>query len=293
MSKNSPKGGLGRGLSSLFGDEYVQETALSDKSGFHKLPLTEVEPNTAQPRKAFDEKAMQDLTESIRMHGVLTPITVRQTNNGYYQIIAGERRWRAARNAGLLEIPAMIIEADDKTVMELALIENLQRQDLNPIEEAEGFQALIQEYGMTQDLAAERVGKSRSAVANSLRLLSLDESVRELVAEGKLTSGHARAVLSIADKTMQQKAAEEIIKSGMTVRQAESFAKRQNKEKKDPVKSTEIEVNYLEDVEKRLEASLGRRVKITSIKNKGTIELEFYGNDDLERLADALAAVRI
>lgn len=293
MSKNSPKGGLGRGLSSLFGDEYNEESTGSNKNGFQKLPLTQIEPNSSQPRKAFDPKAMQDLEDSIRIHGVLTPITVRQTDNGYYQIVAGERRWRAARAAGIVEIPAMIIEADDKTVMELALIENLQRQDLNPIEEAEGFQALIDEYGMTQDVAAERVGKSRSAIANSLRLLTLDKTVRDMVAEGKLTSGHARAVLSITDKSLQHKIADEIAESGMSVRQAEGYAKKQNKVKKEVIKPTEIEVNYLEELEKRLEASLGRRVKITPAKNKGMIELEFYGNDDLERLADALAAVRI
>lgn len=293
MPKNSPKSGLGRGLSSLFGDDFEEEPQQA-KSGFHKLPVTEVEPNRNQPRKIFDEQAMADLTESVREHGVLSPITVRQVEGGLYQIIAGERRWRAARGAGLTEIPAIIIEADDRTVTELALIENLQRQDLNAIEEAEGYQALISEYGMTQDEAASRVGKSRSAVANSLRLLGLLEPVRQMVAEGKLSGGHARAILSINRKELQVEAAETIVKTGMSVRQAESYAKKLNRLKKEPEEqAVTVQVNYLEDVEKKLESVLGRRVKITSVKNKGCVELEFYGNEDLERLAEALSSVSI
>ena len=193
MSK--PKGGLGKGLGSLFGEIEVAPdgTVLSGEA-------PRIEPNQDQPRKVFDPEAMQELTESIKMHGLITPITVRKRENGLYQIIAGERRWRAARSAGLMEIPAHIIEATDQQVMELAMVENLQRQDLNPIEEAEGFEKLMESCGLTQEEAAERVGRSRPAVANSLRLLSLSPPLRDMVAVGKLSSGHARALLSIKEE---------------------------------------------------------------------------------------------
>lgn len=291
MAKN-----LGRGLSALFGEENTDNAAPvrdnKPKNGFRTISLRKIEPNQSQPRQTFEEDALQELENSIRRHGVLAPITVRPAENGMYQIIAGERRWRAARRAGLNTIPAMVIEADDQTMMELAMIENLQREDLNPIEEAEGFRALIDDFGMTQDVVAERVGRSRSAVANSLRLLTLSDDIRALVSENKLTAGHARAVLAIQDEKLRADAAKEIMEQGMSVRQAEAFAKKQNKPKKEekPTKK-EFQVNYYEDIQKKLEGSLGRKVHVSGKKNKGKIELEFYGNEDLERLAAALASV--
>ncbi|MDO5549089.1 MAG: ParB/RepB/Spo0J family partition protein [Eubacteriales bacterium] len=290
---------LGRGLSALFGDDTVTQAPpvreIKPRSGFHTIPLVKIEPNRSQPRRVFDEDALQELENSIRRHGVLAPITVRAVENGYYQIIAGERRWRAARRAGLESIPAMVIEADDQTMMELAMIENLQREDLNPIEEAEGFRSLIDDFGMTQDVVAERVGRSRSAVTNSLRLLSLSDDIRAMVSEGKLTAGHARAVLSIPEDEARLAAAQAIAEEGMSVRQAEAFCKKQKKSRNKPEKAEKepFSVNYYEDIQKKLEASLGRRVHVSGKKNKGKIELEFYGNEDLERLAAALTSVNL
>ncbi|MGN1030334.1 MAG: ParB/RepB/Spo0J family partition protein [Butyricicoccaceae bacterium] len=288
---------LGRGLSALFGEDTPQTPTAREvkpRGGFRTIPLRKIEPNKAQPRRTFEEEALQELENSIRRHGVLSPITVRATQNGFYQIIAGERRWRAARRAGLESIPAMVVEADDQTMMELAMIENLQREDLNPIEEAEGFRSLIDDFGMKQEVVAERVGRSRSAVANSLRLLSLSDEIRAMLSEGKLTAGHARAVLAIQDESKREQAAKTIAESGMSVRQAEAFAKKQNKpDKPDKQPVPSFEVNYYEDIQKKLESSLGRKVHVSGKKNKGTIELEFYGNEDLERLAAALASVML
>ena len=255
------------------------------------LPVGKLEPNRGQPRKNFDPEALQELTESIRLHGMITPITVRSTEGGYYQIIAGERRWRAARQAGLTEIPAYVLRADDQTVMELALIENLQRQDLNPMEEAEGYQTLMEEFGLTQEETAERVGKSRSAVANSLRLLGLNAEVRNMLAEGRLSSGHARAVLAVKDTAKQTLAARTMADRGMSVRQAESYVKRLNKTNIQD--KMDLKVDYYKELEQEIEAVLGRRVTIAPGKNKGVLELEFYGNEDLERLTGALKLLNI
>lgn len=293
---------LGRGLSALFGEENLDPSMQSmqqmsmeqarTKGGFRNIPLRRIEPNRSQPRREFDEKSLQELENSIRIHGVLAPITVRLGDNGYYQIVAGERRWRAARRAGLDTIPAMVIDADDQTMMELALIENLQREDLNPMEEAEGYRALIDRFGMTQDTIAERVGRSRSAVANSLRLLALGNEVRTMVAEGRLSSGHARAVLAVQDEEKRIAAAQMMEETGMSVRQAEAYVKKLNKPKAEQKKvPEEFQVDYYAELQKKLESSLGRRVHIDNKKNKGRIELEYYGDEDLERLANALAAV--
>ncbi|MDO4173903.1 MAG: ParB/RepB/Spo0J family partition protein [Eubacteriales bacterium] len=291
---------LGRGLSALFGEENLDPAVpatsaepVRPKNGFRNIPLRRIEPNRAQPRRAFDETALQELENSIRVHGVLAPITVRQGDNGYYQIVAGERRWRAARRAGLDTIPAMVIDADDQTMMELALIENLQREDLNPMEEAEGYRALIDQFGMKQETVAERVGRSRSAVANSLRLLALDEDIRSMVAEGKLSSGHARAVLAVQDVDKRMIAAKSMIEAGMSVRQAEAYVKRLNqpKETPEPEQKKAFAPDYYAEFQRKLEGSLGRRVHIDHKKNKGKIVLEYYGDEDLERLANALASV--
>ena len=276
--------GLGKGLGALLGDAYEES---AEKSPYQLLPLHKVEPNRSQPRQDFDEEELEALAESIRTHGVIQPLTVRPLDSGYYQIIAGERRWRASRMAGLSEIPAVIIEADDKKAMELALIENLQRQDLNPIEEALGYESLMRDYGLTQDETSQRVGKSRSAVANALRLLNLCPDVLEKVRSGDLSAGHARAVLSLKAEKQQKEAAQKIIALGLSVRQAELLCKNMGKEKV-VLPEPPLKVDYIGECEKQLSKHLGRGVKIVSGKRKGRFELEFYGQDDLQNLLDAL-----
>ena len=280
--------GLGKGLGALFGD-FPEESV--EKSPYQLLPIHKVEPNKNQPRQDFDEEELQALAESISVHGVIQPVTVRELESGYYQIIAGERRWRAARMANLTEIPAVIIEADDKKAMELALIENLQRQDLNPVEEALGYQTLMAEYGLTQEEAAARVGKSRPAVANALRLLNLCPEVLEKVRSGELSAGHARAVLSLKNEKKQKEAAQKIVALGLSVRQAELLCKNMDKEPA-PEKTPTFAVDYVSECEKQLSKQLGRGVKIVNGKRKGRFELEFYGPEDLQVLLDALMSLK-
>ena len=276
--------GLGKGLGALLGD-FIEEAVQS--SAYQILPIYKVEPNPNQPRQDFDQEELQALADSISVHGVIQPLTVRALDSGYYQIIAGERRWRAARLANISEIPVVIIDADDKKAMELALIENLQRQDLNPVEEALGYQSLIEEYGLTQEEAAARVGKSRPAVANSLRLLGLCPQVMEKLKTGELTAGHARAILTLKTEKKQQEAAQKIIALALSVRQAETLCKNMNKEPT-PKKEEVFAVNYVAECEKNLSKHLGRGVKIINGKRKGRFELEFYGEEDLQKLLDAL-----
>ena len=280
--------GLGKGLGALLGDF---DEGSQEENGLKKLPLHKIEPNPDQPRRDFDPEELEELAESIRTHGVIQPLTVREMPNGYYQIIAGERRWRASRLAGLEEIPAVIIEADDKKAMELALIENLQRSDLNPVEEANGYDSLTREYGLTQEEAAARVGKSRPAVANALRLLSLCEGVLDKVRSGELTAGHARAILQLKSEKKQLEAAQKISALGLSVRQAEMLCKNMTREpeKQPPIV---LEVNYVAECEKNLSKHLGRGVKIVNGKRKGHFELEFYGQDDLQVLLDALMKIQ-
>ena len=279
----SPRG-LGKGLGALLGDF---EEVSGEKSPYQLLPIYKIEPNPDQPRQDFDEEELQSLSDSIAVHGVLQPVTVRELENGYYQIIAGERRWRAARLAELSEIPAIIIEADDKKATELALIENLQRQDLNPVEEALGYQSLIDDYGLTQEEAASRVGRSRPAVTNALRLLGLCPEVLERLRRGELSAGHARAVLSLKNEKKQQEAAQKICALGLSVRQAELLCKNMSKEPA-PDKEVTLAVDYVAECEKSLSKHLGRGVKIINGKRKGKFELEFYGEEDLQTLLDAL-----
>ena len=282
--------GLGKGLGALLGDDFMAESSESKSSLF--LPISQVESCSSQPRKQFDPEALSDLADSIRQHGIIQPLTVRKLQSGYYQIIAGERRWRAARMAGLTQVPAVVIEADDRKAMELAMIENLQREDLNPMEEAEGYHVLMEQYNLTQEETAERVGKSRSAVANALRLLNLVDGVREMVEKGELSAGHARTLLSLPG-SMQESAAQSVKKGDLSVRQTELLCKKLQQEKK--VKKTEkpvLTVDYTEEASRELTARLGRPVRIVNGRKKGKIELEYYGVDDLNALIDSLYTMK-
>ncbi len=284
------KKGLGKGLGALIQD--YSEEVQQEKSPYQLLPIYKVEPNPGQPRRDFDEEELQALSESIAIHGIIQPLTVRDMGNGYYQIIAGERRWRAARMAKLQEVPAVIVEADDKKAMELALIENLQRQDLNPVEEALGYKSLMADYGLTQEEAASRVGKSRPAVANALRLLNLREEVLEMVRTGALTPGHARAVLTLPTEKKQLEAAKKIIALSLSVRQAETLCKNLAKEPAPRKEDNVLRVDYVGECEKALSKQLGRGVKIVNDKRKGRFELEFYGQEDLQKLLEALMKLK-
>ena len=264
----------------------------TESSGSLSLPISQVETCSSQPRKRFDDESLQELADSISQHGIIQPLTVRKLSSGYYQIIAGERRWRAARLAGLQEVPVIVIEADDRKAAELAMIENLQREDLNPMEEAAGFQSLIESYHMTQEEAAQRVGKSRSAVTNALRLLGLTPSVRKLVEEGKLSAGHARALVPLSP-SLQESAANAIVSGGLSVRQTETLVKRLSAEKKEAQVKDPDEVDYLAEAQNELKARLCRGVKIVPGRKKGRIELEYYGVDDLNDLLDALAVIKV
>ena len=287
MASKKPSG-LGRGLGALLGDDVLK----TESSGSLSLPLSQVESCSSQPRKLFDEAALAELADSIREHGIIQPLTVRKLSSGYYQIIAGERRWRAARLAGLAEVPAIVIEADDRKAAELAMIENLQREDLNPMEEAAGFQSLIENYHMTQEEAAQRVGKSRSAVANALRLLGLTPTVRRLVEDGQLSAGHARALLPLSSAA-QESAASAVVSGGLSVRQTEALAKRLAAKKEEAPATVSAGVDYTAEAQKDLSSRLGRGVKIVTGRQKGRIELEYYGLDDLNDLLDALALLRV
>ena len=287
MASKKPSG-LGRGLGALLGDDVMK----TESSGSLSLPISQVETCSSQPRKRFDDESLQELADSISQHGIIQPLTVRKLSSGYYQIIAGERRWRAARLAGLQEVPVIVIEADDRKAAELAMIENLQREDLNPMEEAAGFQSLIESYHMTQEEAAQRVGKSRSAVTNALRLLGLTPSVRKLVEEGKLSAGHARALVPLSP-SLQESAANAIVSGGLSVRQTEALVKRLSAEKKEAQAKDPDEVEYLAEAQNELKARLCRGVKIVPGRKKGRIELEYYGVDDLNDLLDALAVIKV
>ena len=276
--------GLGKGLDALLGDDFTNEPEV--KSSLF-LPISQVESCAAQPRKQFDPDALADLADSIRQHGIIQPLTVRKLQSGYYQIIAGERRWRAARMAGLTQVPVVVIEADDRKAMELAMIENLQREDLNPMEEAEGYRTLMEQYGLTQEETSQRVGKSRSAVANALRLLHLSDEVRVLVEEGKLSGGHARALVPLTAE-LQKKAAAAIIKDDLSVRQTELLVKKLTADKPQKPAKDAGSVDYAAEAARELSERLGRPCRIVTGRKKGRLELEYYGVDDLNALLDAL-----
>ena len=283
------KKGLGAGLDVLFGANDFDET----EGELLTLPISKVEPRKEQPREYFDEQALAELADSIAQYGLIQPITVRKLDSGYYQIIAGERRWRASRLAGLDEVPVRVIEADDRLTAELALVENLQREGLNPIEEAKGYRTLIEAHGLTQDEVAKSVGRSRPAVTNALRLLSLSPKVLEMVEKGELSAGHARALLTVSEADKQLDAANEVIRKSYSVRKTEQLASRLSKEaKSEPSKATGISVDYAAEVSEQLSKLLGRRVKLTDGKKTGKIELEFYGSDDREALIIALKKLK-
>ena len=276
--------GLGKGLGALLGD---YDAPAQETGGIRQVPIQRVEPNPAQPRARFDGEALQALADSITAHGIIQPLTVREMAGECYQIIAGERRWRAARLAGLREVPVLVVEADDQKVMELALIENLQREDLNPIEEAKGYQVLQDAHGLSQTEISERVGKSRSAVANSLRLLQLCPEVLALVESGELSGGHARAIVALQEAKVQLSCAQKVLALRLSVRQTEALAASllrngRTREHEPPT------VDYVREAERRLTDALGRGVKLTGGQKKGRISLEFYSPDDREALMDAL-----
>lgn len=279
------KKGLGTGLGALFGEE-------PDVIPNDMLPISRVEPRSGQPRTVFDEPALQELSESIAAHGVLQPITVRKLDSGYYQIIAGERRWRAARMAGLSEVPVRIIEADDRKAQELALVENLQRENLNPMEEAKGYRVLMEEFGLTQEAVSLSVGKSRPAVANALRLLSLPAAIAVMLEKGELTSGHARALLPVEDKQLQLQAARQIVEKGLSVRQTETLVASLLKGHKKKTGKDPNTIDYAAVMGEQLEKVLGRKVNIVDGRKKGRIELEYYGADDREALLHALMTLK-
>ncbi len=280
MAKN---GGLGRGLDEVFGNSFAPR----ESGSVSMLPINRIEPNHEQPRKQFDGALLEELAESIRLHGVISPLTVRKIDENRYQIIAGERRYRAARLAGLTELPVVVRDADEITVMELALVENLQRSDLNPLEEADGFRKLIDRHGFRQEDVAERVGRSRSAVANALRLLELTPEVAQMVSEGTLSAGHARALLAVRDPAKQLAAAKQVTEHSLSVRQTELLVKRLNA----PEKEEETpKPDYAGELAKQLAVSLGRGVKITAdAKNRGKVILDYYSLDDLDAILQLLS----
>lgn len=282
--------GQGAGLAALLGDE------TRDSARVKEVPIAHIEPRSGQPRKVFDEEALAELAQSITEHGMIQPITVRETENGYYQIIAGERRWRAARMAGLYEVPVNIMDADDMKAAELALVENLQREDLNPVEEARGYKALMETYGVTQERAAQSVGKSRPVIANALRLLALPEDVLSLVETGTLTISHARLILELEDDSDRSLAARTAVERGLSVRETGALVKRiaagDKPRKATPSRVSADGVDYFAEVEKDLTSRLGRRVKISSGTKKGKFEIEYYGAEDFEALYSALQAVK-
>lgn len=272
------KKGLGKGLGALI------ESESNDTNGIQELKINEIEPNLNQPRKHFDDEKLAQLADSIRQHGIVQPIIVKK-EDGVYRIVAGERRWRAARIAGLIRVPVIIKEMTNKQVMEIALIENLQREDLNPIEEAEAFEKLMEEFTMTQEQISSTVGRSRSAIANSLRLLSLAEKVKGYVISGELSSGHARALIVIEDRELQQKTAEDVIKNKLTVRDTEKLVKKVLEKK--PARKVKAPQEELLEIESRLQSAFGTKVKILSTNHKkGKIMIEYYSNDELDRILE-------
>lgn len=276
------KGGLGKGLDSIFRDNVTE-----NNEGV-KLKISEIEPNRNQPRKDFDPEALRELADSINTHGIIQPLLVRPILAGGYEIVAGERRWRAARMAGLKEVPVLIREMDDSEFMQIALIENLQREDLNPLEEANGFAKLMEEFGFTQEKLSQAVGKSRSAVANTLRLLALPEEIAKMLEKSLISSGHARTLLGFKDNEQMLKIANLIVEKDLSVRQVEDLLKQTNSQNTELIKKIRSKNQYYCEAELALENSLGRKVFVDGTKKKGTLKIEFYGEEDLKTLLSGL-----
>ena len=275
--------GLGKGLGAL-----ILENSVDEMVATNSLPLSEIVPNKEQPRKTFDEGALEELADSIKQHGVLQPLLVRPLPSGGYQLVAGERRWRASRIAGLKEVPVVVKELSDVETMEIAIIENLQREDLNPIEEAEGLQALIDRCGFTQEEVATSVGKSRPAIANALRLLKLPSEVREMTKNGEISAGHARALLAFDNEAMIYEVAQNIVKNNLTVRDVERLAKTSEAQTSTTRRKSKKRDSFYDEVELSLTEILGRRVKVYNGRDKGTLEIEFYSTEDLKNIANKL-----
>ena len=281
------KSGLGKGLEALFVDNSTEELRAASAV---RLKLKDIEPNRNQPRKSFDDECLAELADSIARHGILQPMLVRPLSNGGYQLIAGERRWRAARIAGLSEVPAVVREMTDEEAAALSLIENLQREDLNPLEEAQGLKTLMEKFLLTQEEVAERVGKSRPAIANAMRLLNLPPAVLLMVGEGSISAGHARALLSFETEEQMLETAEKIIKKGLSVREVERLARAAAREKREAQKQRRV--SFFDEVELALSGALCRRIKVTAGKNgTGTLEIEFNDKEDLSRIASALGDI--
>lgn len=285
------KKGLGKGLSTLFDDNTIIDDIIEESSNkdISQIKLSLIEPNRNQPRKNFDDEKIEVLANSIKENGLIQPIIITPSKNGMYKIVAGERRWRASKKAGLKEIPAVIRDYSDEQVAEIALIENLQREDLNPIEEALGYKALLEEFNLTQELISQKIGKSRSAIANSMRLLSLEEQIQKLLVAGDITSGHARAILSLEDNDLRLALSRRIIEDGLNVRQTEALSRQL--QKKAPKKKTPEKTAYdieLEHIQNKLSSDLGTKVRIVHTDKKGRIEIDYYGNEDLERILNLI-----
>ena len=279
------EGRLGKGIASIFAENYIEEVAQS--SGVQTLKISEIEPKADQPRKYFDEEALNQLAESIKQHGLIQPIVVRESSGGFYQIVAGERRWRASKLAGLTEVPVIIIEADAMKAAELAIIENIQREDLNPYEEAQAYKSLMDNYSLTQEEVASKVGKSRSAVANTMRLLDLPDEVLTLVASKELSAGHARTILGLKNREDMILLAQRAIEADLSVRVLEEEVKRLNKPKKEEIVEEDEAVpvvDYFRELELRVQSRLGRRVKIDGKGRKKTITLSYEDNEDLDEI---------
>ncbi|MDU1006273.1 MAG: ParB/RepB/Spo0J family partition protein [Clostridium butyricum] len=279
---------LGKGLSALIPEDVV-ETEQQDEKGKMLIPLNEIRNDNNQPRKAFDNDKIAELTESIKTHGIIQPLILRKSDDGLYVIVAGERRWRAAKMAGLKDVPAIVMELSEKDVLEISLIENIQRQDLNPIEEASAYKKLLSDFNLTQEDLSKRIGKSRTAITNTMRLMNLDIRVQQYIIEGIITEGHGRALLGIKDKEIQYELSQKVIDENLSVRELERLVKRILEGKTSEEKETNNELNpYYKEIKNQLQSYFGTKVNISNKNNKGKIEIEYYSEDDLQRILDII-----
>lgn len=279
---------LGKGLSALIPEDVVVESGQDNKSGI-LIPLNEIKNDNNQPRKSFDNDKIAELTESIKTHGIIQPLILRKSDDGFYIIVAGERRWRAAKMAGLKDVPAIVMELSEKEVLEISLIENIQRQDLNPIEEALAYKKLLSEFELTQEELSKRIGKSRTAITNTMRLMNLDSRVQQYIIEGIITEGHGRALLGIKDEEIQYELSQKVIDENLSVRELERLVKKIVEGKNKEEKSAITELNpYYKEIKNQLQNYFGTKVNISNKNSKGKIEIEYYSEDDLQRILDII-----